>query len=265
MGRYALPSLPENLERKMAQKPLHNPETILPYESGESKDIQVRRMFDAIAPVYDRMNRLMTFGLDRGWRRKALKMLRAYHPRTILDVATGTGDLPFMMQRLLDGPSVTGIDLSEGMLSVARRKCREQGLSEVIRFEQQDCLALTFADNCFDAVTVAFGVRNFQYLRQGFAEMYRVLKPGGVLMVIELSVPTRFPVHQLYELYTHGVIPLLGKLLSHDKQAYTYLPRSVDAVPQGEEMLSIFRSVGFGKTFCRRLTLGVCTIYIGQK
>ena len=132
-------------------------------------------------------------------------------------------------------------------------------------FERQDCLSLTFADNRFDAVTVAFGVRNFQRLQQGFAEMYRVLKPGGVLMVIELSEPTRFPVHQLYRLYAHGVIPLWGRLFSRDRQAYVYLPRSVDAVPQGEEMLSIFRSVGFEKTRCRRLTMGVCSIYWGQK
>lgn len=249
----------------MSKKPQHNPETILPYESGESKNVQVRRMFDAIAPVYDRMNRLMTFGLDRGWRKTALKMLRTYRPHTILDVATGTGDLPFMMQRLLDSPSVTGIDLSDGMLAVARHKCRELGLEDTVTFERQDCLSLTFADNRFDAVTVAFGVRNFQRLQQGFAEMYRVLKPGGVLMVIELSEPTRFPVHQLYRLYAHGVIPLWGRLFSRDRQAYVYLPRSVDAVPQGEEMLSIFRSVGFEKTRCRRLTMGVCSIYWGQK
>ncbi len=249
----------------MTEKPPHNPETILPYDSDESKEVQVQRMFDAIAPVYDRMNRLMAFGLDRGWRKTALKMLRRYHPRRILDVATGTGDLPFMMCRMLDAPSITGIDLSEGMLAIAREKCREQQLHDAVVFEKQDCLSLTFPDASFDAVTVAFGVRNFKRLSQGFAEMYRVLKPGGILMVIELSTPTQFPFAQGYRFYARRVIPMLGRLFSSDKQAYTYLPRSVEAVPQGEEMLSIFREAGFGEVSYRPLTRGVCTIYIGKK
>lgn len=251
--------------KEMSEKPAHNPETVLPYDSDESKEVQVQRMFDAIAPVYDRMNRLMTFGLDRGWRRKALKMLRRHHPRRILDVATGTGDLPFMMCRMLDAPEVTGIDLSEGMLAIAREKCRELQLHNSVRFEKQDCLSLTFPDGSFDAVTVAFGVRNFKQLRQGFSEMYRVLKPGGILLVIELSTPTRFPFAPLYRFYAGRVIPLLGRMFTRDKQAYTYLPRSVEAVPQGEEMLSIFRSVGFGEVFYRPLTWGVCTIYVGKR
>ena len=243
----------------------HNPETVLPYGDGESKDVQVRRMLDTIAPVYDRMNRLMTFGLDRGWRRVALKMLRAYNPRKILDVATGTGDLPFMMSEMFDCPDITGIDLSEGMLDIARKKCSERNLQEKIVFEKQDCLSLTFPDARYDAVTVAFGVRNFQRLQQGFSEMYRVLTPGGVLMVIELSTPRRFPFDVLYRFYAHRIIPCLGRLFSRDKQAYMYLPRSIEAVPQGDEMLSIFRSVGFGEVYYRRLTWGVCTIYVGKK
>ena len=160
---------------------------------------------------------------------------------------------------------MTGVGISDGIWAVGGRKGRELGLEDTVTVERQVCLTLTFADNRCDAVTLAFGVRNFQRLQQGFAEMYRVLKPGGVLMVIELSEPTRFPVHQLYRLYAHGVIPLWGRLFSRDRQAYVYLPRSVDAVPQGEEMLSIFRSVGFEKTRCRRLTMGVCSIYWGQK
>ena len=243
----------------------HNPETVLPYGDGESKDVQVRRMFDTIAPVYDRMNRLMTFGLDRGWRRVALKMLRAYNPRKILDVATGTGDLPFMMSEMFDYPDITGIDLSEGMLDIAWKKCFERNLQEKIVFEKQDCLSLTFPDARYDAVTVAFGVRNFQRLQQGFSEMYRVLRPGGVLMVIELSTPRRFPFDVLYRFYAHHIIPYLGRLFSRDKQAYMYLPRSIEVVPQGDEMLSIFRSVGFGEVYYRRLTWGVCSIYVGKK
>ena len=243
----------------------HNPETVLPYGAGESKDVQVRRMFDTIAPVYERMYLLMTFGLDRGWRRVALKMLRAYNPRKILDVATGTGDLPFMMSEMFDCPDITGIDLSEGMLDIARKKCSERNLQEKIVFEKQDCLSLTFPDARYDAVTVAFGVRNFQRLQQGFSEMYRVLTPGGVLMVIELSTPRRFPFDVLYRFYAHCIIPCLGRLFSRDKQAYMYLPRSIEAVPQGDEMLSIFRSVGVGEVYYRRLTWGVCSIYVGKK
>ena len=243
----------------------HNPETVLPYGDGESKDVQVRRMFDTIAPVYDRMNRLMTFGLDRGWRRVALKMLRAYNPRKILDVATGTGDLPFMMSEMFDCPDITGIDLSEGMLRIAREKVTERNAQERILFEVQDCLSMTFDDNSFDVVTVAYGVRNFEHLEDGFREMYRVLSPGGALCVIELSTPERFPFRQLYKFYTYTFIPFVGRVVAKDRRAYSYLPRSVAAVPQGEDMLAIFRRAGFGHCYCRRLTFGACTIYIGEK
>lgn len=243
----------------------HNPEVVMPYDDTECKSTQVRRMFDNIAPTYDRMNRLMTFGLDKGWRRKAMKMLGTYTPKSILDVATGTGDLPFLMHKMLLPDSITGIDLSEGMLDIARRKCAERNLQHRITFEQQDCLALTFPDDSFDAVTVSFGVRNFQQLRKGFAEMYRVLRPGGVLMVIELSSPEHFPFDLFYRIYTRNLIPLAGRLFTRDKYAYTYLPRSVEAVPQGEEMLAIFRECGFRDCRLRRLTFGVCSIYIGHK
>ena len=242
-----------------------NPETILPYDSGENKGAQIERMFDAIAPDYDRMNRLMSFGLDKRWRRRAIKMLQAAQPRAILDVACGTGDLSLQMYRTLKPERITGIDLSDGMLEVARQKCTREGLQEAIAFEKQDCLALALPDESFDAVTVAFGVRNFQQLRQGFSEMYRVLRPGGVLMVIELSVPEKWPYSWLYRFHARAIIPCLGRLFTRDKQAYTYLPRSIEAVPQGEEMLSIFRDSGFGHTCLRKLTFGVCTIYVGEK
>ena len=240
-------------------------EGIKPYDEETDKTTQVREMFDSIAPAYDTMNRTMTLGIDRWWRRVAVKMLRRYSHRRILDVATGTGDLALLLDERLNPDCVVGIDLSEGMLDIARKKCSERNLQEKIVFEKQDCLSLTFPDARYDAVTVAFGVRNFQRLQQGFSEMYRVLTPGGVLMVIELSTPRRFPFDVLYRFYAHRIIPCLGRLFSRDKQAYMYLPRSIEAVPQGDEMLSIFRSVGFGEVYYRRLTWGVCSIYVGKK
>lgn len=240
-------------------------ESVLPYDKEESKSTQVRQMFDTIAPAYDSLNRMMTFGIDKRWRRIAMKYLAEHNPGLILDVATGTGDLPLLMEKMLSPQKITGIDLSEGMLDIARKKIREHNLNDVIEFFREDCLSLSFPDNNFDAVTVAFGVRNFEHLEQGYSEMYRVLKPGGVLIVIELSTPERFPLRQLYRLYAFHIIPLMGKLFTKDSRAYSYLPMSIAAAPQGKEMLKIFRKAGFSKTSCRKLTFGVCTIYTGIK
>ena len=240
-------------------------EEVKPYDSQAAKTGQVREMFDSIAPAYDVMNRMMTLGIDRTWRRKAVDMVGEYKPRRILDVATGTGDLAFLIDERLHPESLTGIDLSEGMLAVAREKARQRGVDNRVYFAVEDCLALSMPNNSFDAITVAYGVRNFENLQQGFAEMYRVLSPGGVLCVIELSTPEHFPMRQLYKLYTYTIIPLVGCIVSRDKQAYTYLPRSVAAVAQGEEMLDIFRAVGFKNCRLRRLTFGACTIYMGEK
>ena len=240
-------------------------EEVKPYDSQAAKTGQVREMFDSIAPAYDVMNRMMTLGIDRTWRRKAVDMVGEYKPRRILDVATGTGDLAFLIDERLHPESLTGIDLSEGMLAVAREKARQRGVDNRVYFAVEDCLALSMPNNSFDAITVAYGVRNFENLQQGFAEMYRVLSPGGVLCVIELSTPEHFPMRQLYKLYTYTIIPLVGRIVSRDKQAYTYLPRSVAAVAQGEEMLDIFRAVGFKNCRLRRLTFGACTIYMGEK
>lgn len=240
-------------------------EEVKPYDSQAAKTGQVREMFDSIAPAYDVMNRMMTLGIDRTWRRKAVDMVGEYKPRRVLDVATGTGDLAFLIDERLHPESLTGIDLSEGMLAVAREKARQRDVDNRVTFAVEDCLALSMPNNSFDAITVAYGVRNFENLQQGFAEMYRVLSPGGVLCVIELSTPEHFPMRQLYKLYTYTIIPLVGRIVSRDKQAYTYLPRSVAAVAQGEEMLDIFRSVGFKNCRLRRLTFGACTIYMGEK
>lgn len=240
-------------------------EEVKPYDDNTAKTGQVREMFDSIAPAYDVMNRMMTFGIDILWRRKAIDMVGKYNPDKVLDVATGTGDLAFLIEERLKPQSLLGIDLSEGMLNEARRKAVERGIADRVSFAIEDCLALTLPDNSFDAVTVAYGVRNFENLKQGFSEMYRVLSPGGVLCVIELSTPEHFPFRQLYKLYTYTIIPMVGRMVSHDKQAYSYLPRSVAAVAQGEEMLDIFRSVGFKNCRLRRLTFGACTIYMGEK
>ena len=240
-------------------------ESIVPYNENDSKSSQIKQMFDTIAPTYDRLNKLMTFGIDRCWRYTAMKLLATYRPETILDIATGTGDLPLLMEKMLSPKSITGADLSEGMLEIARKKIKEHNLQKKIKFVCEDCHSLSFADNTFDAITVSFGVRNFEHLEKGYLEMYRVLKPGGTLMVIELSTPEYFPLKQLYRLYTFHIIPLMGKLFSKDSQAYTYLPRSIAAVPQGDEMLNIFRKAGFNKTFCKKLTFGICSIYVGKK
>jgi demethylmenaquinone methyltransferase/2-methoxy-6-polyprenyl-1,4-benzoquinol methylase len=240
-------------------------EEVKPYDSNAAKTGQVRDMFDSIAPAYDVMNRMMTFGIDTIWRRKAVDMVGAYKPRRVLDVATGTGDLAFLINDRLKPESLLGIDLSAGMLAVARQKAAERGVADRVSFAIEDCLSLSLPDNSYDAITVAYGVRNFENLAQGFAEMYRVLSPGGVLCVIELSTPEHFPMRQLYKFYTYTIIPLVGRIVSRDKQAYTYLPRSVAAVAQGEEMLDIFRKAGFKNCRLRRLTFGACTIYLGEK
>lgn len=240
-------------------------EEIKPYNAETDKTTQVREMFDSIAPAYDAMNRTMTVGIDRWWRRVAVKMLRRYPHRHILDVATGTGDLALLLDERLSPDQIIGVDLSEGMLRIAREKAVKRNAQRRILFEVQDCLSMDFDDNSFDVVTVAYGVRNFEHLEAGFREMYRVLRPGGALCVIELSTPERFPFRQLYKFYTYTFIPFIGRLVSKDRSAYSYLPRSVAAVPQGEAMLDIFRRAGFDRCYCRRLTFGACTIYIGEK
>lgn len=240
-------------------------EEVKPYDNDAAKTGQVREMFNSIAPAYDVMNRMMTLGIDTIWRRKAVDMVGKYNPRRVLDVATGTGDLAFLIDKCLRPEQLLGIDLSEGMLAIAREKALQKGVADRLSFAVEDCLSLSLPDNSYDAITVAYGVRNFENLKQGFAEMYRVLAPGGVLCVIELSTPEHFPMRQLYKFYTYTIIPLVGRIVSRDKQAYSYLPRSVAAVAQGEEMLDIFRSVGFKNCRLRRLTFGACTIYMGEK
>ncbi|MCC8144172.1 MAG: bifunctional demethylmenaquinone methyltransferase/2-methoxy-6-polyprenyl-1,4-benzoquinol methylase UbiE [Tannerellaceae bacterium] len=240
-------------------------EKILPYNENENKGTQVKRMFDEIAPTYDPLNRIISLGLDKGWRRKGIAFLKPFSPQKILDITTGTGDLAISMAKKLRPEQITGADLSEEMMKIGRRKAEEAGYGKVITFEQQDCTALTYPDNSFDAVTAAFGVRNFEQIETGLAEMYRVIKPGGHIMILELSAPGYFPMKQLYTLYTTTILPLVGQLISRQKTAYKYLPESIRVVPQGQVMAGILRKCGFTEVKIRTFTFGVCSLYTGKK
>lgn len=241
-------------------------EHLNPYSGGD-KAPQVEAMFDNIASTYDRMNSLMTMGMHVRWRERALRWLRHSVGDTgerLLDVATGTGDVAIDLRRLFPRAAVTGIDLSEGMMQVARRKVHIAGL-QGIDFQQADCLDLHFADNTFEAVTVAYGVRNFADLERGYREMLRVLRPGGHLCVIELCEP-RNPLMRLgYHLYTRTLVPVAGRLLSGDSSAYSYLPRSVSACPQRADMTALMRRTGFSDTAYRVLPPYVIAIYTARK
>ena len=240
-------------------------ENVLPYNQEEHKGTQVKRMFDAIAGKYDLLNHTLSFGFDKGWRRKGIRFLRPFSPKQLLDIATGTGDLALQMQRELVPEHITGVDISEGMMEVGRNKVRQAGLSEYITFEYQDCMNLTYEDNRFDAVTAAFGVRNFEHIEQGLAEMYRVTKPGGQVMILELSTPERFPMKQLYALYSRIVIPTIGRWISREKAAYSYLPASIQVVPQGKVMRGLLSKVGYREVQSQSLTFGICSLYTGIK
>lgn len=240
-------------------------ENIKPYNADEKKGAQVEKMFDNIAPTYDRLNHALSWNIDRSWRRKAINWLKPFHPRRILDVATGTGDFAIQAYTVLQPDELTGTDISDGMMNVGREKVKAARLEQRIRFAKEDCTALTFPDKRFDAVTVAFGVRNFEDLDKGLSEMYRVLDDNGKLVILELSEPEQFPMKQLYALYSKAVIPTLGKLLSKDRSAYTYLPQSIKAFPQGEVMTGIIRKARFSEVSFKRLTLGICTLYLATK
>ena len=240
-------------------------ESIKPYNEDEKKSVQVERMFDNIAPAYDQLNHTLSWGIDKSWRKKAINWLKPFQPQRMMDVATGTGDFAIQACRVLNPKELIGTDISEGMMNVGRQKVKDAGLEGRISFAKEDCTALTFPDNRFDAITVAFGVRNFEDLDKGLREMHRVLDDNGKLVILELSEPDWFPMKQLYALYSKVVIPTLGKLLSKDRSAYTYLPQSIKAFPQGEIMREIILKAGFSKADFKRLTLGICTLYTATK
>ena len=244
---------------------MYKQEKIKPYEGQGDKGKLVEEMFDNIAPAYDMLNHTLSLGIDKSWRRKAIKWLRPFQPQRVMDVATGTGDFAIQACRILQPEELIGTDISEGMMNVGREKVKAAGLESRISFAKEDCTALTFPDKRFDAITVAFGVRNFEDLDKGLREIHRVLDDNGKLVILELSEPDWFPMKQLYAIYSKVVIPTLGKLLSKDQSAYTYLPQSIKAFPQGEIMTDIIRKAGFSQVNFKRLTLGICTLYLATK
>jgi demethylmenaquinone methyltransferase/2-methoxy-6-polyprenyl-1,4-benzoquinol methylase len=239
-------------------------ESLLPYGGTVRKEVQVRQMFDAIASRYDLLNHIFSFGLDRLWRRAAIDFLRPYHPRTILDIASGTGDMALGMCRYLNPDRVIAADLSLEMMAIGARKAEKAGWSNRVSFEHQDCMALRYADCSFDAVTVAFGIRNFAHIEKGLAEMYRILNPDGHIVMLELSTPERFPVKQLYSLYSMTVIPFIGKYFGLEEAAYRYLPASIRRMPKGEQMLDLMAAQGFKNIRFKTFTFGVCSLYTGR-
>lgn len=221
-------------------------------------------MFDNISRNYDFLNHFLSLGIDKGWRRKAISLLKSAQLKEMLDVATGTGDFAIAALKL-NPDKITGVDISEGMLEVGRKKIAQRGLNDRIVLLSGDSENLPFPENKFDAVTVAFGVRNFENLERGLAEILRVMKPGATLVVLEFSKPARFPFKQLYNFYFNAILPLIGRVVSKDKSAYTYLPESVQAFPDGKRFESILSQVGFKNTTCTSLTFGISSIYTGQK
>lgn len=221
-------------------------------------------MFDTISTNYDGLNRVISFGIDVKWRKKVVKMVSETNPQAVLDIATGTGDLAISLART-GAKRIVGLDLSEGMLAVGRKKIKEEELTGKIEMIQGDSEALPFEDNSFDAITVAFGVRNFENLEKGLAEILRVLKPGGIFVILETSVPTNFPFKQGYYFYTKNLLPLIGKLFSKDKVAYSYLSESAAAFPYGEKLNNILKEIGFIDVSHKPQTMGVATIYSASK
>ena len=239
-------------------------EKIKPYNQQEEKGAQVERMFDSIANTYDRLNHLLSLGIDRRWRKTTINSLKPFAPDCILDIATGTGDFAILEAKLLKPTSIIGADLSEGMMNIARQKTIQAGLDQIISFKKEDCTNLTFSDHTFDAVTVAYGVRNYKDLDKGLKEMLRVLKPGGHLAILELCTPKSFPMRQLFWLYSHIVMPAMGRLLSKDGHAYKYLPATMEAFPQGETMKLILEKAGYENVSFKRFTFGLCTMYLAS-
>jgi demethylmenaquinone methyltransferase/2-methoxy-6-polyprenyl-1,4-benzoquinol methylase len=238
---------------------------VKPYSDSElTKKEQVEQMFDNISGKYDKLNHILSMGIDVGWRKKVVKMARSANPENILDIATGTGDLAIMLAKSTDA-KITGFDLSAGMLEVGRKKVNEHGLENRIEMIQGDAENMPFENDTFDCITVAFGVRNFENLKQGLDEIYRVLKPGGKFIILEFSQPESFPMKQLYAFYSKHILPLIGKKISKDQSAYTYLPESVKAFPYGEEMKNILKNSNFIKTTDKKLTFGISSIYESLK
>ena len=218
-----------------------------------------------IAPTYDTLNHRLSWDIDKGWRKKAIAQLQPFSPRHILDIATGTGDFAILAARMLTPEKLIGADISEGMMDIGRQKVKRARLEQIISFEKEDCLQLSYPENSFDAVTAAFGIRNFPDLDRGLKEIFRVLKPGGHLSIVELTSPVAFPMKQLFKVYSHTVLPIYGRLVSRDDSAYHYLTATIEAFPQGEQMVGILKKAGFSEARFERLTFGICTMYLATK
>jgi demethylmenaquinone methyltransferase/2-methoxy-6-polyprenyl-1,4-benzoquinol methylase len=239
---------------------------VTPYkDSTLNKKEQVEKMFDTISENYDGLNRVISFGTDIKWRKKVLATIIEHQPESILDIATGTGDLAIKFAEKTSARKIIGLDLSEGMLSVARKKVANTVLKDNVEFIKGDSEALPFKDNMFDAITVSFGIRNFENLEKGLSEILRVLKPNGLFIILETSVPTKFPFKQGYQFHSKIVLPLIGKLFSKDKVAYSYLSESASLFPYGEKLNNILRKIGFINVINKPQTFGVATIYTATK
>ena len=239
--------------------------TVKPYDEDSSKKEQVTQMFDRIAPKYDLLNRVLSFGIDTIWRKKAIALLNPQDHEKILDVATGTADMCIEINKQLSPVEITGLDISSNMIEYGKVKIANKDLSHLIKLEVGDSENMRFADGYFDAATVAFGVRNFGNLKQGLKEMNRVLRPGGKIVVLEFSRPLYFPFKQLFNLYFKYLLPVIGKWSSNDQKAYKYLYESVQAFPDYDRFSDILREVGFRSVQWKALSLGICTIYSGEK
>jgi demethylmenaquinone methyltransferase/2-methoxy-6-polyprenyl-1,4-benzoquinol methylase len=240
--------------------------TVTPYNNGQAtKKEQVADMFNNISKTYDFLNHFLSLGIDIIWRKKAINELKKDQPKNILDVATGTGDFAFEALSILKPEKITGVDISAGMLEIAKQKIAKRNLGHLFEVKLGDSEKLPFADNTFDAVTVAYGVRNFENLEAGLADIFRVLKPGGKAVVLEFSKPKAFPIKQLYNFYFNYITPGIGKLFSKDSRAYSYLPESVAAFPDGKNFTNLMDKVGYKNTKARPLAFGICSIYTGVK
>lgn len=240
-------------------------EKIKPYDGKEKKHVLITNMFDNIAQSYDVLNHAMSLGIDKLWRSRAIKRLAKAEPLTLLDIATGTGDLAIQACRRMPQVHVTATDISTGMMQVGEKKVQDMGLAERIQFEVADCTALQYEDNAFDAITAAFGIRNFEDLDAGFKEMLRVLKPGGRAVLLELSAPQRFPMKQGFYIYSKWWMPFIGGLMSKDREAYSYLTQSINAFPQGEVLKERLLDLGFSDVWFERLSGGLCTHVVAIK
>ncbi|HMG13988.1 MAG TPA: bifunctional demethylmenaquinone methyltransferase/2-methoxy-6-polyprenyl-1,4-benzoquinol methylase UbiE [Saprospiraceae bacterium] len=238
---------------------------VTPYHTTESKKEQVAKMFNNISGSYDLNNRLLSAGTDQIWRKLLVKEFTNIKPLHILDVATGTGDVAIALVKKIHDLKVTGVDISDGMLAVGKHKLEALNLTDRIELANGDSENLVFKDNTFDGVTVAFGVRNFENLKKGLQEIYRVLNKGGKLAVLEFSKPVKQPFAWLFKLYFGKILPVIGRITSKDKNAYTYLFESVQAFPEGENFVKILDSIGYQKAQCKRLSLGICSLYTAYK